>query len=364
MNDNDLMQRAFQLALKGIGQVSPNPIVWAVIVKNNKIIWEGYHMKYGWPHAEVNAINNSTESVKWATIYCSLEPCCHTNKQTPPCTDLIIKSGIKKVVISNIDPNQYVSWKGVKILEDNGIEVVVWVEEEKWESINEVFFNFIRTKLPFIHLKWAQTLDWKIATLSGDSKWITDEKARNQVHKLRLKYDAVMVWANTLNNDNPSLSIRMWVENSNNKVPYRIIFGNLGYMRFNSKIFNDDYWDKTIILSLQDRLDKIPKEVKDFFDNKKIVLIWCKSLKDWLIRLWERKITSILVEWWGQLITSFIKKDLYNRISAYIAPVILWDWISYYNNIQKKLMSDAIRFNKVDIEVINNQAVYNIKKII
>jgi len=360
LDDKLLMQEVFSLAKKWIWQTSPNPLVWAIIVKNDKIIWKGYHVKYGLAHAEVNAITNSSESVKWAILYCNLEPCCHTNKQTPPCVDLIISSGIKKVVISNLDPNPEVYWKWVQLLKNNNIEVINWVEKDKWEILNEVFFTYMRKKTPFIHLKRAQTLDWKISTIWGDSKWITNEIARKQSHKLRLKYDGIMVWTNTLNNDNPSLSIRMWVENKG-KIPYRIIFWNPENMNLNSKIFNDEFSSKTIILSLKNKLDNISKKVEGFFKKKNILLMWCDSIEDWIIKLWERKITSLLVEGGWVLLSSFIKEKLYDRISIYIAPIILWEWISYYKNVKTNFIKDAIHFKNSWIEIINNQVVFQIK---
>lgn len=353
MNDNFLIKKTFILAKKGLWKTSPNPLVWAIIVKNNKIIWEWFHKKYWENHAEVEAINNAKESVIWWTLYCNLEPCCHTKKQTPPCTDLIIKSKIKKVVIANIDPNPQVSWKWIKKLKENWIEVIFWIEKEKWEILNEIFFTQIRKKRPFIHLKFAQTLDWKIATLSGNSKWISDESARKKVHKMRLKYDAILIWWKTLNNDNPSLTVRIW---KTEKSKYRIIFWNPENMNLKSKIFFDKFAQKTIILASK----KLSKKTDLFFKNQKIKVINCNSLKDWIDKLYYLKISSIFVEWWWKIINYFLEEKLFDKISIFIAPIILWKWIWYSENIENNFIKDAIKFDKLKITTLNNQVIYDI----
>ena len=192
------MKICFQLAKKALGNTYPNPYVGSLIIDSSgEIISKGYHKESGQDHAERDAIKNATRSIVGATLYCNLEPCCHTNKKTLPCAQYLIESQISKVVISNLDPNPAVAGKGVKLLQDAGIEVVVGIEREKGETLNEVFFHHIKKQTPFVHLKWAQTLDGKVATLNYDSKWITSETARIHVHQERALYQAILVGANT-----------------------------------------------------------------------------------------------------------------------------------------------------------------------
>lgn len=179
------IQRTFELAKRGLGKTWPNPLVGAVIVKNGKIIGEGYHKRHGLDHAEVDAIKNCTESPEGATIFVNLEPCCHTNKNTPPCAQRLIQEKIKKVVISNLDPNPLVNGQGIQLLKENGIEVEYGILSDLGEKLNEVFFFSQRNKAPFIHLKLASTLDGKISMPNGESKWITGPIAREYVHELR-----------------------------------------------------------------------------------------------------------------------------------------------------------------------------------
>lgn len=191
------MKRAIELAKLGVGWVNPNPLVGAVIVKNDEIIGEGYHEKYGELHAERNALKNCVKSAEGATMYVTLEPCCHHGK-TPPCTDAIIKSKIKKIIVGSNDPNQLVSGKSFQILRNKGIEVVEEFMKEECDSINKVFFHYITKKTPYVVLKYAMTLDGKIATKVGKSKWITGEKSRKNVHFDRHRFSGIMVGVNTV----------------------------------------------------------------------------------------------------------------------------------------------------------------------
>ena len=235
------MELAIKLAKKGEGKVNPNPMVGAVIVKDGIVIGEGYHEKYGEGHAEVNAFKSLKEDPSGATMYVTLEPCSHYGK-TPPCADKIIKNNIKRVVIGMIDPNPLVAGNGVDKLKKAGIEVKVGVLEEKCKKLNEVFIKYILSKKPFVVLKTAMSLDGKIATRTGESKWISSEKSRLQVHNLRNKLSAIMVGVNTVIKDNPELTCR--IENGNN--PIRIIVDSTLRIPMNSKVLqNKD--NKTII---------------------------------------------------------------------------------------------------------------------
>jgi diaminohydroxyphosphoribosylaminopyrimidine deaminase/5-amino-6-(5-phosphoribosylamino)uracil reductase len=365
--DKKYIQYAFELAKKGVGKVSPNPLVGAVIVKNNKIIGEGYHEEYGSAHAEPNAINSTKESVEGATLYCNLEPCCHTKKQTPPCTKKIIESKIKRVVISNLDPNPMVAGKGVEILKAAGIEVTSGILEEEGAKLNEVFFKYIQTNMPFVHIKLAQTLDGKISTSTGDSKWISDEDARKEVHRMRLKYDAVLIGRKTLNQDNAKLNIRMGVE-SNGKIPYRIIVGSLENLDLSTKILNDEHTDKTIIITSKCEFDKCSNELVKFFESKNIKII-ITNLKDGNINfneafklIGEMKITSILVEGGNQVITTLLDTEEFDKISFFICPKLIGNGYSIYSNNSLTKMSQALEFKDVYMQQINNQVVFNAYK--
>ena len=233
------MKRCIKLAQKAAGNTSPNPMVGAIILdKNLNFVSEGYHKKYGEAHAEVNAINNALKKgidLSGGTIIVTLEPCSHYGK-TPPCADLIIKSGIKTVVVGCLDPNPKVSGNGIKKCKDANLNVITNVLQKECEELNEIFFKNQTKKRPFITIKTATTLDGKIATKTGSSKWITGEKARKKVQKLRHQYDAILTSSSTIITDNPSLTCRL----KNGKNPIRIILDTNLKTSPNSKVYTND----------------------------------------------------------------------------------------------------------------------------
>lgn len=331
------IKKCFDLALKARGQVSPNPLVGALLVKNGEIIGEGYHKKAGLDHAEIDAVNDAQKNghdLTGATLYCNLEPCCHTNKKTPPCAQYLTTLGLNKVVISNIDPNPEVARKGLKILKETGIEVVEGVLKEEGEKINRVFFYAIKNKMPYIHIKVAQTLDGIIATHSGDSKWISNEKARREVHQLRMDYDAVAVGKNTAITDNPTLNVRMGI-NSGGKVPYRIVYGNIHHHR-NLNLLTDQYKDKTIVIE----------------DGSKQREQHQKILKE----LYQRGIHSILVEGGQSLISTFIQHGFFNKITVYIAAKIHGNGRSFFQSEYLKI-ADAKKIKLDQLRQLDDQIV-------
>ncbi|MBZ0199731.1 MAG: bifunctional diaminohydroxyphosphoribosylaminopyrimidine deaminase/5-amino-6-(5-phosphoribosylamino)uracil reductase RibD, partial [Ignavibacteriaceae bacterium] len=208
MTDESYIKLAIEIAKKGNGNVSPNPLVGCVIVKDDRIIGAGFHERFGESHAEVNAIENSKEDVKGSTLYVNLEPCSHIGK-TAPCVDRIIEKKIKRVEIGTLDMNPLVSGKGIKKLMSKGIDIKVGVLEKECIALNKFFFKFISQKLPYVTLKAAQTIDGKIADFSGDSKWISCSSSRRYVHEMRSKYDAVFVGMGTVKKDDPSLTVRL-----------------------------------------------------------------------------------------------------------------------------------------------------------
>ena len=218
MTNQDYMKRALELAKKAMGYTSPNPMVGCVVVKDGRIVTEGYHERCGEYHAERNALTKCSEDLTGATMYVTLEPCCHQGK-TPPCTDIILERGIGKVYVGSMDPNPKVAGKGVQILRDHGVEVETGLLEEECLSLNEIFFHYITTKMPYVAMKYAMTLDGKIASFSGDSKWVTGERAREHTHFLRKKYRGILVGIGTVLADDPMLNCRT----ENGVDPVRIV---------------------------------------------------------------------------------------------------------------------------------------------
>lgn len=346
--DEIQMQKVFSLAEKARGFVSPNPMVGALIIKNGKVIGEGFHKKAGMDHAEVDAIVNATEDVRGATLYCNLEPCCHTDKRTPPCADLIIEKGISKVVISNIDSNPKVLGGGIKKLKDAGVEVITGILEEEGKKLNEIFFRYIQTGLPFVHLKMAMSLDGKVALENGESKWITCQESRKLVHQMRFNSDAICVGRKTLNSDNPKLTIRDF--DGKGKQPYRVVMGNPNKMALESALFTDNLSHRTIIITHNDILGETPENIIDFLKNNKVQIIAIDSLNpsDFLLkslkRLGELGITSLFIEGGAGLYSSFIKEGLYDRISAFQAPMFVGKGINVFQDEFRNL-SEAPRMN-------------------
>ena len=316
MNDNAYMHLALQLAEKGCGFVSPNPMVGAVIVKDDRIIGSGYHERYGEPHAERNALAACTESPKGATMYVTLEPCCHHGKQ-PPCVEAIINAGIHRVVVGSGDPNPLVAGKGIEILRANGIEVTEHILEDECRKLNDVFFHFIQTKRPYVVMKYAMTLDGKIATHTGASKWITGKEARGYVQKLRHRYRAIMVGVGTVLADNPLLTCRM--EGGRN--PIRIICDSKLRTPLDSQIVQTAHEIPTILATCCQDISKytafqqagchiLPVDELDGHLN----------LSTLMQQLGEHGIDSILIEGGATLNWSALKCGIVHKVEAFIAP--------------------------------------------
>lgn len=312
------MKRAIELALGGIGKVNPNPLVGAVIVKDGKVLAEGYHRKYGELHAERDAFSKLTESAVGADMYVTLEPCCHYGKQ-PPCTEAIIKHGIKNVYIGSCDPNSLVAGKGIKQLREAGINVISGVLKEECDAINPVFFHYITTKTPYVVMKYAMTLDGKTACDTGESKWITGESARNYVQKTRNVLTGIMVGVQTVINDNPSLTCR--IENGRN--PIRIICDSSLKIPDNSNILKTAYKIRTIIATISNdsnRIHQIKKTGAEIITTKP--LDGRVNLKELMLKLGELGIDGILLEGGGTLNHSALKAGIVNHVQVYIAPKI------------------------------------------
>lgn len=316
--NKEYMNLALDLAKKGEGKVSPNPLVGAVIVKDNKIISYGYHKCFGKKHAEINAIENAKTSIKGATMYVTLEPCSHFGK-TPPCAKRIIEEGISTVYVATKDPNKKVSGKGIQMLKNAGINVHVGLCKDEAIKLNEVFNKYIVSKEPFIISKYAMSLDGKIATKIGDSKWISSKSSREHSHKLRNKYSAILVGINTIINDNPMLNCRL--ENSSD--PYKVIVDTNLKTPIDSNIVKINP-EKTIIFTSNNK--DLNNEV--LLKNKGVNIITTNSyaevnLNELYFKLGELGIDSVLVEGGGEIHYSFLKENLVDKLLVYIAPIII-----------------------------------------
>lgn len=315
MNSHEIyMRRAITLAKKGIGAVNPNPLVGAVIVKNGQILSEDYHHRYGEFHAERNAILNCKKDMSGATIYVTLEPCCHHGK-TPPCTEAIINAGIQTVYIGSRDPNPLVAGKGARILKEHGITVIEDFLRQECDEINPIFFHYITTKTPYVALKYAMTMDGKLATYTGASKWITNEVSRRHVHRLRHQYTAIMTGIGTVLADNPLMNCRM----NGGRNPIRIICDSHLQIPLNCRICQTAKQFRTIVAycnGQEEKLDNLQKlgietiqtpEKDCHLDLQKLMQI-----------LGAKNIDSILLEGGQTLNYACLDANLVNYIYCYV----------------------------------------------
>lgn len=343
------MKKALELAKQGMGYTSPNPMVGCVVVKNDRIVAEGYHEKYGEYHAERNALLSCKEDLQGAELYVTLEPCCHHGK-TPPCTEIIIERGIKKVYVGSMDSNPLVGGKGVKILEDAGIEVECGILKEECDKLNEVFFHYIEKKTPFVVMKYAMTLDGKIASYTGDSKWVTSEAARNHVQVLRKKYSGILVGIGTVEADDPMLNCR--IEEGVN--PVRIICDSKLSISLESNIVKTAKDIKTIIAYAA-----VLPEKQAQLEAQGITLLHTEKdgkvdLKLLMQKLGEMGIDSILIEGGGQIHAAALEAGIINKVYAYIAPKLIGGDKAKtpVAGIGLEKMSDAWKLKDIEIEKI------------
>ena len=349
MTDQNYMLRAIQLAKQGEGWTNPNPMVGAVIVKNGRIIGKGYHKKCGELHAERNAIASLTESAEGATIYVTLEPCCHYGK-TPPCTEAIIEQKIKRVVIGSRDPNPKVSGKGIKMLQEAGIEVIEDFMREECDRLNPVFFHYITTKTPYVVMKYAMTLDGKIATKTGASKWITGEAARAEVQHMRHRYMGIMAGIGTVLADDPMLNVRVegW------KSPIRILCDSGLRIPLDGQIVKSAGKYRTIVAyadsenteAKRKRLHEMGVETICCPDENNQV-----DLKKLMRYLGEEGIDSILLEGGGTLNDSALRAGIVQEVQAFIAPKLFGGMNSKtpVEGIGVRFPSEAVKLKCTDI---------------
>ena len=361
MPEEKYMRRAIELAKKGSGHVNPNPLVGAVIVRDGEIIGEGYHECYGQLHAERNAIANVKKrgnSLEGSTIYVTLEPCCHYGK-TPPCTEAIIEEKIARVVVGSDDPNPLVSGKGFQMLREKGIEVIPHFLKEECDAMNYVFFHYIRTGTPYVAMKYAMTMDGKIACYTGDSKWVTGEESRAHVQTLRNHYKGIMAGIGTVLADDPMLNCRI----EGGRDPIRIIADSHLRIPIDSQLVRTAGQQPLIVACLPDADEEKTAQLQekgvevlripgvttaDITEEQKEVI----SLPVLMKELGARKIDGILLEGGGQLNESALQAGIVDRIYCYIAPKI-------FGGAQAKTpvegqgltrAADAWKFNRIGMQ--------------
>lgn len=327
--DEKFMKIALELAKKGKGKVSPNPFVGCVIVKNNKIISKGFHQFFGGPHAEISALKNLPENLdkktlSKATLYINLEPCCHYNKKTPPCVPEIIKSGIKKLVIAMKDPNPEVNGKGIKELQDAGIKCRVGILKNQAEELNKFYIKWITKKLPYVIMKWAMSIDGKIATKTGNSKWISSTESRKYVYELRSEMDAVLVGIKTILKDNPYLT-----SHGHGKNPIRVIIDPHLKISKNANVFSKDA--KTIIICSERNKEKSERILEEISkDNENVEFLYFEldrggkiNFKEIFQTLGKRNISSLLIEGGGTTNSLALKSGCIDEILVFLSPKIV-----------------------------------------
>ncbi|MDI6839779.1 MAG: bifunctional diaminohydroxyphosphoribosylaminopyrimidine deaminase/5-amino-6-(5-phosphoribosylamino)uracil reductase RibD [bacterium] len=343
--DTKYMSETIKLAYRGLGRTSPNPMVGAVVVKNEKVVGKGYHKMKGKPHAEITALKEAGKSANGATLYVNLEPCCHWGT-TPPCTRAIIDAGIKEVHASIIDPSPWVNGKGVKELRRAGIKVTLGECEEEATNLNEVYLKYVKTGIPFVSLKAAISLDGKIATLNGESKWITGEKSRKFVHRLRSQVDAVMVGIGTVIADDPELTTRL----VRGKNPKRIVLDSNLRIPKKAKVLGPG----CIIATTKNRKINGAEvwQIKKDKDGRVDIL-------EVLKKAGKIGIQSILIEGGKEIFTQALCKRIVNRVYFFIAPKIIGDGIPVVGdigvkNIKEMLSLHSVKFKKMGDNILIN----------
>ena len=322
ITDRKFMEHALTLASKTRGRTSPNPLVGAVIVRNGKIVGEGYHQRAGNAHAEIHALNQAKELAEGATMYVTLEPCCHWGR-TPPCTDSIIRAKLADVFVAMIDPNPRVAGNGIRQLEAAGIPVQVGICEEESRQLNEVFIKYITTQLPFVILKSAISLDGKIATASGESQWITSEPSRLKGHEVRAQVDAILVGVGTVMQDDPALTVRL--PERQNEDPIRIVADSSGRTPLDANVFNPDSNAYTLIAVTEsaplEKIEALKAAGADVLTIEEEGGRVC--LRSLMRTLGQMEITSVLIEGGGEINAAALHAGIVDKVMFFVAPKLI-----------------------------------------
>jgi len=349
--DQSYMQRALELAAQALGRTSPNPVVGSVIVKEGKIIGEGYHRQAGTPHAEIHALRQAGDEAADATVYVTLEPCSHYGR-TPPCADALVEAGVKKVVVAVLDPNPQVAGRGIQKLIDAGIDIQTGILENEARQLNEAFFKHIQTGLPFVALKTAMTLDGKIATRTGDSRWITSSDARTYVHQLRNTYDAIMVGIGTVLHDDPMLNTRLDIDDIHH--PLRIIVDTNLDLPLSSQIVRSANELPSLVFCSE--LANKDKDAQLTANGCEIIRLPLENglvpLNNVLEHIGSRGICSLLVEGGGEINASLLEKQMLDKVYCFIAPKIIGGRTapSPIGGLGLNKMQDAWELQSIDIK--------------
>ncbi|MFA4991702.1 MAG: bifunctional diaminohydroxyphosphoribosylaminopyrimidine deaminase/5-amino-6-(5-phosphoribosylamino)uracil reductase RibD [Candidatus Omnitrophota bacterium] len=348
------MEEVLELAEKGRGTTNPNPLVGALVVKNGKIISRAYHRRPGGLHAEAIALKRAGRKAKGAELYVNLEPCAHVGR-TPPCADAIIKSGVKKVYCSMIDPNPLNNGRGLARLRKNNIRVSVGILKKEAERLNEIFIKYVTRKMPFVTIKAAQSLDGKIAARTRDSKWITSDEARSRVHYLRSKVDAVLVGVNTVRDDDPLLTSRR------GRSPVKVVLDPWLRVPEDARIFSKSSPSLSIVAILRDSLRdrKVIKKIERLA-RKGALVISCPGkkgridLKALLRELAELEIAHLLVEGGGGTIAGFVEAGLADRFLFFVAPKIIGgrDAVTSVEGEGVARVSQALKLKNIKVETV------------
>jgi len=355
VRDDEFLTLAFNLAEMGEGDVSPNPLVGAVVVRDGLIVGRGYHRRFGGPHAEVFALDEAAERARGATTYVTLEPCAHFGK-TPPCTDRMIQVGIARVIIAAEDPNPLVSGRGVAALRAAGIDVEVGLLRDVAMRQNEIFFKYITTRIPFVHLKLATSLDGRIATRTGDARWISGEPAQVRVHRWRRRYAAILVGIKTVLTDDPELTVRHVVGRN----PLPIVLDPSARLPLTARLLGGE---RRPILAAA-RVDSARRAELESAGCQVWELPTGRGdvdLRLLLERLGEAGVDSVLIEGGGETAAAFLAAGFVDRVSFVIAPILIGgrDAVPAVGGLGSERLADALRLTDISIEWVGSDLIYS-----
>ena len=352
------MKKALEIAAYACGRTSPNPLVGSVIVKDDRIVGQGWHRKAGTPHAEIHALNQAGELAKGATVYVTLEPCSHTGR-TGPCADALVKAGVKRVVIAMVDPNPAVAGNGIRKLEAAGIKVTSGLMAKEAAELNRVFIKWISTKMPYVIVKSAMSLDGKIATDIGESQWITNEMARGYGHCLRDVCDGIVVGIDTVIADDPSLTTRL--DGAVGKNPIRIVLDSRARMPLESKMLHDGQAPVIIITTNEADADKVYALEKV---GATVIQVNAKDghvdIREAFAELGARQISSLLIEGGAKIVSSVIRENLADELMTFIAPILIGgkDAPSAFGALGVSHLADAVTLEDVSVETLDGNYLF------